>query len=616
MEMTILLIVSLIVPVTALRLKLFPTVPIWKTGVSKTLVHAELNLFEEECDDIEMPALSNKVIILCKILDAAREARDKILVFSQSIPTLNFLEKLLKSQRRKLARLDGKTVMGNRHGMTKEFNTNDTEIYLISTTAGGLGLNLMGANRVVIFDFKFNPIEEEQAIGRAYRIGQKKTTFVYRLMCSGTFEEVIHNKTIFKTQLASQVVDKKSVIAFAKKKLSEYLFAPKEIEQADLSEFAGMDPRVLDKVLLSKEGSDIIRKILQSDIFAQDDITVLTPEEQKEVKAMISNEHLKRTNPKAFEAKRQADEAKMQARAQAEMQRRANVPLLQQQVHPFTAVGSLPQRGLNSPSTLSRIVHESNSTPTASPAYRQSRIIPGSQPSPPPSVPSKSLPEGSNTPRSTQGDAHFRKDDPTVDRQPGDPILPPVASKQTSASELMHGRSPILGAGTRIGSPSPESMLSHAEVQMPGANKSSKRPTQDVTNVGIKRSSSSSSVIDDHRATKQRKLQAPSDATALDNAASRQEFLQRNSHLRPPTSLKRRKATNLPSRLREHTSPPTPFSKFKSTGATSSDASGRLTTAPKEPHPEQQSQSQGQPPPQPVPPARRLLGYVRSIARR
>jgi hypothetical protein len=557
---------------------------------------------------MEMPGLSNKVSVLCKILDAAREIHDKVLVFSQSIPTLNFLENLLRSQRRKIARLDGDTVMGKRQAMTKAFNTDETEIYLISTTAGGLGLNLPGANRVVIFDFKFNPVEEEQAIGRAYRIGQKKPTFVYRLMCSGTFEEVIHNKTIFKTQLASQVVDKKSVIASAKKKMSEYLFEPKAVEPVNLSEFAGMDS-VLDKILLSQEGAGMICKVLQSDSFSQDDTNVLTPEELKEVKAMISSEHLKRTNPKAYAAKLVADAADMQARAQAEIQRRAN-RLLPQPVQPLTAIGNLPQSGLNSTLISSRLVYESNSTPVLSPASRESRIIPGSQPPPSNSLPSTSLPGPSNTPRSTQGDMPSRKDSPTIDRQPGDPILPPSASKQSSASESIQGRSPILGPGTRIGSPSPDSTLSQTEVLVPRANQSAKRPPQDVTNVCVpKRLSSPPSVTDDRRAVKHRKLQASSDV------ASRHEFLQRKTHMRPQTSLTRRKATKLHSHLRNHASPPTPFSKFKSTVTTSSDAGRPSTPTPEVLRPELQAKSQVQPPSQPVSPAQRLMGLFRGIAR-
>jgi SNF2 family DNA or RNA helicase len=223
----------------------------WKVGVSESLVYDEQKLFDDEAANLESIELSNKTKILCQILDASKAAGDKTLVFSQSIPTLNFLEQMCNTQGRKYARLDGTTPMRQRQIHTKEFNAGNTEIYLISTTAGGLGLNLWGANRVVIFDFKFNPILEEQAVGRAYRIGQQKDVFVYRFVAGGTFEDSVHNKAIFKKQLASRVVDKKKPLAWAKKRLGEFLFEPKEVEQKDLSEFEGMDPEVLDKILVS-----------------------------------------------------------------------------------------------------------------------------------------------------------------------------------------------------------------------------------------------------------------------------------------------------------------------------------------------------------------------------
>jgi SNF2 family DNA or RNA helicase len=71
-----------------------------------------------------------------------------------------------------------------RQDSVKKFNTNAaSQVYLISTRAGGVGLNIHGANRVVIFDFKYTPADEQQAIGRAYRLGQTKPVYVYWLLC-------------------------------------------------------------------------------------------------------------------------------------------------------------------------------------------------------------------------------------------------------------------------------------------------------------------------------------------------------------------------------------------------------------------------------------------------
>lgn len=274
---------------------------VWKVGVSEDLIAQEMSLFQEEALDINSIDLSYKVKIMCQILDAAKSAGDKTLIFSESIPTLNYLEDLCKAQGRRYARLDGKTNMTKRQQMTKDFNHGDTDIYLISTGAGGVGLNLHGANRVIIIDFKFNPAKEEQAVGRAYRIGQQKPTYVYRFVAGGTFETSIHNKTVYKMQLASRVIDKKNPIAYAKKSLGEYLFEPKDVPQSDLSEFLGMDPFVLDKILASQEQMPTICGIVQTDTFERVDDDKLTAEEENEVIQLQYEAKLRRVDPKRWE---------------------------------------------------------------------------------------------------------------------------------------------------------------------------------------------------------------------------------------------------------------------------------------------------------------------------
>ncbi|EDO04955.1 hypothetical protein SS1G_07439 [Sclerotinia sclerotiorum 1980 UF-70] len=272
----------------------------WKIGVSEDLISAEAKVFES-VESIRNPELSNKVRILCQILDASKAVGDKVLVFSQTLVTLDFLEDMCKEQGRKYARLDGKTAMGKRQAIVKDFNSNNLELYLISTNAGGLGLNLYGANRVVIFDFRYNPINEEQAIGRAYRIGQKKHVFVYRLMAAGTFENSIQNKAVFKTQLASRVVDKKNPLSWAQKGLGEILFEPRQIPQENLTEFEGMDNAVLDNILSLKENKGAILKIIQSDDFEKDDDYHMTPKEKEEFHTTVKEEKLKRSDPEAYQ---------------------------------------------------------------------------------------------------------------------------------------------------------------------------------------------------------------------------------------------------------------------------------------------------------------------------
>ena len=359
----------------------------WKVGVSPDLINEETKLFKEEASDLKSIDLSYKVKILCQILDASKVAKDKVLVFSQSIPTLNFLEDLCNRQKRKYARLDGSTVMSKRQDMIKEFNNGNTDIYLISTTAGSLGLNLPSANRVVIFDFRWNPTMEEQAVGRAYRIGQTKPTFVYRFVAGGTFEDSIHNKTVFKMQLASRVVDKKNPIAYATKKLTDFLFEPRDVPQTDLKEFVGMDPQVLDKILKGQEKEPTIRKIVQSDTFELDDEDKLTADELKEVMQLLSDEQLKRSDPQKYLAlvnnRQQQEYAARQAHAQRPPQNNTAManrpvsagqglhsPLPGQQSNGF-AMPLIPQSGPKAGAALSSIPSPAPTAPVPTEAPAQ-----------------------------------------------------------------------------------------------------------------------------------------------------------------------------------------------------------------------------------------------------
>ncbi len=190
-----------------------------------------------------------KITVLLAILDESKKVGDKVLVFSQSRYILDYLESICRSQQRRFSRMDGSTKIGLRQRMIQDFNNNDDELYLISTEAGGVGLNIQGANRVVIFDFKWNPINEQQAIGRAYRIGQKKPVFVYWLIVGGTYETLLHNQAVFKYQLASRVIDKKNLKDWARQ-LKDYSQPPQiiEMDNASLDKHMGRDS-VLDAVL-------------------------------------------------------------------------------------------------------------------------------------------------------------------------------------------------------------------------------------------------------------------------------------------------------------------------------------------------------------------------------
>lgn len=112
---------------------------------------------------------------------------------------------------------------------------------------------MFGANRVVILDSHFNPMWEQQAIGRAYRIGQQKHVYIYRLTAAGTFEEEMQAQGLFKEQLATRVLEKKNPHRIGTSGGRQYLFTPKEVTKRDVTVFAGKDPLVLDHLLADEK---------------------------------------------------------------------------------------------------------------------------------------------------------------------------------------------------------------------------------------------------------------------------------------------------------------------------------------------------------------------------
>lgn len=241
---------------------------------------------------------SHRALLLLEILDESKRVGDKVLIFSQSIPTMNYLHHLLEVTQRRFVRIDGTIAPGQRQGLIKLFNTGtDIDILLISTRAGGLGLNMFGANRVVIFDFLFNPTWEDQAVGRAYRLGQTKPVFVYRFVAGGTFEDSIFNMTVFKSQLAARVVDKKSVLSESTRKAQQYLFPVRDVMKEDCRPMLGKDPEVLDRIITS--GFSGILKVTLSRI-RDDDNDQLTETERVDVDRQVEVERERRADAEAW----------------------------------------------------------------------------------------------------------------------------------------------------------------------------------------------------------------------------------------------------------------------------------------------------------------------------
>mmetsp|Transcript_38727 Transcript_38727/g.83449 ORF Transcript_38727/g.83449 Transcript_38727/m.83449 type:complete len:902 (+) Transcript_38727:275-2980(+) len=152
-------------------------------------------------------ALSGKMKSLDYLLRKYFRRRNRVLIFSYSTAALDLIQNHIKGQGWTNLRLDGQTPTSQRQGLVDKFQNDDSiQIFLISTKAGGLGLNLTAANKVIIFDVNWNPSYDEQAQDRAYRIGQKRDVETVRLVARGTIEELIYARQVYKVQLKKQTL--------------------------------------------------------------------------------------------------------------------------------------------------------------------------------------------------------------------------------------------------------------------------------------------------------------------------------------------------------------------------------------------------------------------------
>lgn len=156
------------------------------------------------------PVLSGKLQVLKALISLWKSEGHKILLFTQTKQMLNILESFtshLEDGSVNYLRMDGSTPIKIRQELMDEFNNNpDIHVFLLTTRVGGLGVNLIGADRVIIFDPDWNPSTDIQARERAWRLGQKKDVVIYRLMTKGTIEEKIYQRQIFKQFLSNKVL--------------------------------------------------------------------------------------------------------------------------------------------------------------------------------------------------------------------------------------------------------------------------------------------------------------------------------------------------------------------------------------------------------------------------
>jgi SWI/SNF-related matrix-associated actin-dependent regulator of chromatin subfamily A member 5 len=162
----------------------------------------------EYTNDEHIVLNSGKLMVLDKLLAKLAERGSRVLIFSQMTRVLDILEDYMFLRQHRYCRIDGNTPGEEREDQIDAFNADGSDIFcfLLSTRAGGLGINLATADTVVLYDSDWNPQMDLQAQDRAHRIGQKKPVVVYRFVSEGTIEEKVIERAEAKLHLDAMVV--------------------------------------------------------------------------------------------------------------------------------------------------------------------------------------------------------------------------------------------------------------------------------------------------------------------------------------------------------------------------------------------------------------------------
>ncbi|CCJ30336.1 unnamed protein product [Pneumocystis jirovecii] len=197
---------------------------------------------DEHLEYERMVKASAKLKFLSKLFPNLKKRGRRVLIFCQFTLTLDILEDWLNYMGYKLERIDGKTPTYDRQRRIDKFNAKDSDLFcfLLSTRAGGVGINLATADTIIIYDVDFNPHQDIQAISRSYRIGQTKNVLVFILITRNTAEEEARRKMVLDhliiesmDEKSETAIDYQSILSFGAKSLFEDQNDDQEIHYND-----------------------------------------------------------------------------------------------------------------------------------------------------------------------------------------------------------------------------------------------------------------------------------------------------------------------------------------------------------------------------------------------
>uniref|UniRef100_A0A182WXY2 Helicase n=1 Tax=Anopheles quadriannulatus TaxID=34691 RepID=A0A182WXY2_ANOQN len=223
----------------------------------------------------EIVQFSSKMIVLDKLLARLRTRGSRVLIFSQFVTVLYLLMDYLDWREYEYCMLEGNTDIAERQEQMNEFNRPDSTkfVFLLSTRAGGLGINLPAADTVIFYDMDFNPQMDFQAEDRAHRIGQQRKVHVFRLLVRGSIDELLYLHSERKRQLDEAVIRTETKPS-KKLLMSAYEYQRTSLMADGLIDEAAVDMK-LDE-LFHKMGS-LTRATASTDSGIMEDCQIIVP---------------------------------------------------------------------------------------------------------------------------------------------------------------------------------------------------------------------------------------------------------------------------------------------------------------------------------------------------
>ncbi|KAI3404330.2 RDH54 [Candida oxycetoniae] len=162
-------------------------------------------------NNLRLSTSSGKINALIPLLLEIVSLNEKTVLISNYTKTLDLLELVLKKLNLHYTRLDGSTPNNMRNKLVTEFNSSkEIHVFLLSSKSGGMGINLVGASRLILFDNDWNPSTDLQSMSRIHRDGQSKPCYIYRLFTAGCIDEKIFQRQLVKNKLSSKFLDNDS----------------------------------------------------------------------------------------------------------------------------------------------------------------------------------------------------------------------------------------------------------------------------------------------------------------------------------------------------------------------------------------------------------------------